>query len=234
MGTLLARAVLLRAQRILNDQTGVLWGFDELIGWLNEGQRQIVALRPDASSAVTSLTLVAGARQTMPVGSIRLLDIPNNLNGRACTYVSKSMLDSYNPAWRSDTASAVVKHWLYDDKLPTRFEVYPPQPNSGFGTVEMVRSVLPTDCTLDGVDGATTDSVIGLPDQYDSAMVDYTVYRGYSKDAAYTVRGGKADMAWTHFLQALGFQLATDRKFSPPNTAPPHIAEQQPSQGAFP
>lgn len=229
-----ARAVLLRAQRILNDQTGVLWGFDELIGWLNEGQRQVVMLRPDASSDVKDVTLVAGARQTMPEGSIRLLDIPNNLNGRACTYVSKSTLDSYNPSWRQDTASSIVKHWLYDDKVPTRFEVYPPQPTSGFGTIQMVRSVLPTDCTLQDVAGESVDSTIGLPDQYDAALTDYVVYRGYSKDAAYTVRGGKAEMAWNGFLQRLGFQLATDRKFSPPNTAPPHVIEQQPTQGAFP
>jgi hypothetical protein len=234
MGTLQARAVLLRAQRILNDQTAVLWGFDELVDWLNEGQRRVVSLRPDASSAVTSLTLVAGARQTMPTGSIRLLDIPNNLNGRACTYVNKSALDSYNPSWRSDTASAVVKHWTYDDKLPTRFEVYPPQPTSGFGTVEMVRSVLPTDCTLDAVNGASVDSVISLPDQYDAALIDYVVYRGYTKDAAYTVRGGKADQAWEKFLQGLGFQLTTDRRFSPANTSPPHAVDQQASQGAFP
>lgn len=234
MGTLIARTVLLKAQRILNDQTGVLWGLDELIAWFNEGQRRVVLLRPDSSSEIKEVTLQAGTRQNMPVGSIRLLDVRCNVDGRACTYIKRSSLDFFNSGWRTTTAGATVKHWLYDELVPHEFEVYPPQPASGFGTIEMVRSILPTDCTLAGVSGESVNSVIGLPDQYEAVLVDYTVYRGYSKDATYTVRGGKAEMAWNAFLQGLGIQLTTDRRFAPANTMPPHMSEQRPSQGAFP
>lgn len=233
MGTLQARSVLLKAQQILNDQTAVLWGFDELLSWLNEAQRRVVLLRPDASSEVTQVTLVAGTRQTMPAGSIRLLGCRRNVSGRVCTMIKRDHLDQFSPNWSLATADATVKHVIYDELVPDEFEVYPPQPTSGFGSIQIVRSVLPTDCTLDAVSGGSVDSVISLPDQYESPLVDYVVYRGYSKDAAYTVRGGKAEAAWNAFVQGLGNQLITDRKFAPANTRAPHVTDLQPSQGAI-
>lgn len=233
MGTLTARSVLLKAQQILNDQTAVLWGFDELLSWLNEGQRRVVLLRPDASSQVKQLTLVAGTRQTMPAGSIRLLGCRRNVGGRGCTMIKRDHLDQFSPNWALATADTTVKHVVYDELVPLEFEVYPPQPASGFGTIEIVRSVLPSDCTLDAVSGGSVDSAISLPDQYEAPLIDYVVYRAYSKDAAYTVRGGKADIAWNAFLQGLGIQLATDRRFAPANTRAPHVTDVQPSQGAI-
>lgn len=234
LGTINIWDTINRAATLLNDPNFVQWGVDELLDWINEGQRQIVLLRPDANSDVKQITLVAGVRQSMPVSSIRLLDILGNVNGRACTYVERSTMNSYDPTWRVTTADPTVIHWMYDERLPQEFQVYPPQPTSGFGKVEIVRSVMPTDCTAKDVDGGTSDSTIGIPDQYEPALVDYCVYRSYSKDAEYTVRGGKADLAWNHFLQTLGIQLQTDRRYGPRNNAPPHRSSQVPSQGASP
>lgn len=232
-GTLLARDVLKSAQRILNDQSNLTWTMDEMVSWLNAAQRSVVLLRPDASSDIKQITLGEGALQTLPDGSIRLLDVRCNVGGRACTYVEKSALDSYDPSWRTATPDSTVVHWLYDDRVPLRFEVYPPQPASGQGTIEISRSTCPTDCTLVNVNGESVDSVIGIPDIFEEALVDYCVYRCYSKDAEYTVRGGKAEMTYQSFLQRLGFQLTTDRRFSPRTNAPPLASQMQPAEGAF-
>lgn len=224
MGTLLARDTITKAQRLLHDLHGVNWPLDELLGWLNEGQIKIVHLRPDASSEVKAVLLVAGIQQSMPAQSIRLLGVRRNTNGRACSYIERSAMDAFNPDWVNATASPTVKHWMYDEQVPSVFDVYPPQPVSEQGSLDIVRSVLPVSCTLNGVSGGSVNSVIGVPDQYESSLVDYCVYRSYSKDAEYTVRGGKADQAWNHFLQGIGVQLATDKKHAPRNNAPPHMA----------
>ncbi len=234
IGSLQARAVILKAQTVLNDAQAASWGFDEMLNWLNLGQRQIVLLRPDASSEIANLDLAAGTTQTMPTGSVRLLDIECNVSGSACTYIEKSALDSYDRNWRIATADAAVIHWMYDERVPQNFEVYPPQPVSSRGAVKILRSTLPRDCTLENVNGGSVESVIGIPDQYEGALVDYCIYRAYSKDATYTVRGGKADQSYEKFLQSLGIQLTTDRRFGPKSNVPPTASQLQPTQGAFP
>jgi hypothetical protein len=234
IGTLQARAVISGAQTVLNDLQGVSWGFDELLRWLNAGQRQVVLLRPDASSELTIVDLDPGTTQSLPAGSMRLLDIDCNVNGSACTYLDKSAMDSFDRTWRTAAANAAVMHWMYDERAPQMFEVYPPQPLSQRGAVKILRSVLPPDCTLLNVSGGSEDSVIGIPDQYEGALIDYCVYRCYSKDAEYTVRGGKAEMAYEKFLQSLGIQLTTDRRFGPRANVPPQASQMQPTQGAFP
>lgn len=233
MGTLLARDVIKKAQRRLVDLNALSWPMDELLDFLNEAQRAVVVLRPDAKSDVVEYTLQAGTRQTLPAGSVRLLDVRCNVDGPSCTYVERSNMDSYSRSWRTATANAEVRHWMYDDRVPQEFDVYPPQPASSFGAVELVRSLLPTDCTLSGVNGGSVDSTIDVSDVFEMALQDYLVYRCYSKDSTYTAPGGKADQAYQKYLQGLGFGLTTDRKFNPRTNAPPHVSQQQPSEGAF-
>lgn len=229
-GTLLARDVLLKAQRILNDIQGVQWEFDELIDWLNAGQRQIILLRPDASSELKVMVLQPGTKQVVPVGTVRLLDVVRNANDRAITYTDRANLDDQIPNWHQATPNVVVRHWTYDDRIPETFFVYPPQPTSP-GSIEITRSVLPQNCTLDKVNGASEDSTIGIGDVFEGALIDYCVYRAYSKDASYTVRGGKADISWGRFTQSLGMQLQTDRRWAPGANTPPHRASPMTRRG---
>lgn len=49
MGTIIARTVIEKVQTILQDKTGVRWpAEDELLGWLNDGQREVVIFKPNA------------------------------------------------------------------------------------------------------------------------------------------------------------------------------------------
>lgn len=220
-GSLLARDVVLKAQRLLNDVHGTQWEFDELVDWLNEGQRQICILRPDASSSHIEVNLVPGTKQLTDSATLRVLDVVRNVGDRAITFTERQIMDDFNSSWHLSTPSPIVKHWMYDDRAPTVFYVFPPQPASP-GAIEMVVSVSPPDCTLADINGESVDSTIQISDVYESPLINFIVYRSYSKDATYTVRGGKADAAWDKFLQALGFQLSTDKKFGPYANSPPH------------
>ena len=232
-GTILGRAVVVKAQRVLNDLNAGNWPLDEVVDWLNEGQRRITLLRPDASSELKEMDLVAGTLQSVPAGTVRILDVTRNVGGRAITYIKRADLDAFDAGWHTGAANVIVKHWASDERLPERFWCYPPQPASP-GQIEILRSVLPANVTLDGVNGESVDSVIGISDIYEGPLIDFTVYRSFTKDATYTVRGGKADMAWNHFLQSLGIQLTTDRRWSSEVNTPPHqTAQQRLNTGAF-
>lgn len=62
---LLAQSIVQRAVQILQDTTSVRWPVDELVRWLNDGQREIVLHRPDSNSKVATGTLAVGTRQDL-------------------------------------------------------------------------------------------------------------------------------------------------------------------------
>jgi hypothetical protein len=76
---LTADDVLSRASEILLDETRILWPEAKLLAHLNDAQREIVNLRPDAGAQVDAVRLDTGVKQTLPTGSLRLLDMPRNL-----------------------------------------------------------------------------------------------------------------------------------------------------------
>ncbi|MDO8310527.1 MAG: hypothetical protein Q7T25_01160, partial [Sideroxyarcus sp.] len=112
--TISIASLLLRAGDLLQDVTNIRWTQDELLRWLNDGQRAIVLERPEATAVNTSVLLVAGTKQTLPALGLRLLDLPRNMGvggstpGRAIRLVQREVLDAQLPDWHSMTASVPV------------------------------------------------------------------------------------------------------------------------------
>lgn len=233
MGTILARHVLLKAQRIIQDKDGIRWPFDEMLGWLNTGQREIVLVRPDASSATLKWQLAAGTLQPIPSGALRLLDISRNMGadgntpGRVIRFIEREILDAQLPDWHASQANAAVLHWTLDEREPKSWFCYPPQPATGRGFVTGVVSKTPADCTLKDVANdssavGTQDSTISIDDIFEGPLIDYLRYRAYLKEAPYAGDGGKADQAYARFMGALGVKTETDKRFTARRSAPPH------------
>lgn len=245
MGTILASLVLNKAQIQIQDRTSVRWPMDELLGWLNSGQRQVVLVRPDACSATELHQLVAGTKQGLPVGSIRLLNVIRNqgadgdMPGRAIRFCQREILDSQLPDWHFANPNADVKHFLYDDVEPRTWYCFPPQPTSGIGQVLIVTSKTPTPCTIkdvpkeDGSGNGTVTTAIALDDIYENSLIDYVVFRAQLKDAEFA-RSDRAQLAWGMFMQGLGLRSQSDKAFAPVNNAPPRTNPNVPNPtGAF-
>lgn len=234
MGTILARSVVTKAERIIQDLDGVRWPYDEMLGWLNSGQREIVLLRPDASSRTVKFQLLEGTQQNAPATALRMLRVVRNLGsdgntpGRAIRLCEFEVLDSQIPDWHAPSrANATAIHWLYDEAEPKTFYVYPPQPSSGRGWINAVVSQSPADCTMKDVkndigETGTADSVISIDDIFEGPLIDYLRYRALSKETKYAGDGGKADQAYGKFLTALGVKTETDKRFTAKRAAPPH------------
>lgn len=230
------KSLLTRAGVILHDTTQVRWQDTELLGWLNDSQRELVLIRPDASIKNEDHNLSEGTKQTLPAGGIRLIDvIRNNTTStkNAVRVIDRNVLDAQQPAWHTSGANATVEHYMFDLRDPKHFYVYPAQP-AEVGTVELVYSSTPVDAVLsadavpavgsgDGTPGNDAaipaipegQTEITLDDIYANAMLDYILYRAYSKDADFAGNAQRALKHYEAFAASLGLKFQVDKLIDP-------------------
>lgn len=204
MSSILASAIVDKAEIVLQDTTNVRWPQAELLGWLNDGQRAIVLAKPDACTVTTVVPCSQGTKQSIGSGdtarAIMLLKVTRNMGadgntpGRAIRIVSSEILDAQNPDWHSDTEDDEVIHYTYDPRVPKQWYCFPP--NTGDGNVELTYSASPQDVAL--------GAAISVDDIFETALLDYILYRAYSKDAKYAGNQGRADTHGQAFALALG------------------------------
>lgn len=207
MPTLTAGYTIDKAELILQDTTNVRWTVAELLGWFNDGQREIVMLRPDANPQRVAHQTVAGTRQTIPATGYQLLNVVRNMGsdgttpGRAIRKVPMDQLDSTIPEWHTATASGTTLHYMFNPLEPKVFYVYPQ--SGGAHRVELIYSAAPADL-------ASVGDVQTLDDVYANALLDYVLYRAYTKD---NDSAGNAQRAVGHrqaFENTLGLKAQAD------------------------
>lgn len=212
MGTITTTVIATKCATILNDVTGVRWPLStELLMWINEGQRAVVLLKPDAGAKRIAVKLPSGARQALPSDCLLLMDITCNLGtdgvtpGRAVRLVSGEVIDAVMPGWRASTASDVARNYTYDPKYPKQFHVYPPAGGSGY--VEMVYSAMPADVGY--------GSPITIDDAYEIPLVEWVLYRALCKDAEHGETSAFLISHLNAFTQALTGKTASELNFNP-------------------
>ncbi len=212
-----AASVLRRVADVLQEKlSGVRWPADELVRWLNDGQREIAVHMPDATSTVTDFTCGAGSRQVLPPTGIKPLDVLHNSTGRKRVVrgADRDEIDAQVPGWRGMREATEAVHWWPDPDRPTEFEVYPPV---AAGTqVRLVYSQYPTPIT-EPVASANYDTVTGdltVRDVYANALVDYVIYRAFSKETEYADKQAAA-LHYGAFAQSIGLKVEADRSTRP-------------------
>lgn len=193
-----------RVGRLLSDPTHVRWPVDELVDYIDDAQRQVVLLVPDANSRTEQFQLEAGSRQTMPAGAIRLLRITRNLGangttpGRVVYPTLRGALDAEIPTWHTATGAS-VEHYIYDpDSNRKVFYVYP----SATGYVEIVYSTNPAKLTRP----ANMAQELELSEHYINPIIDWVLYRCWAKDAEYAGNTQRAQMHESSFYSQLGLK----------------------------
>lgn len=209
---LTAQNIVDRAETILQDTTNVRWQASELLQWLNDAQRQIVLLKPDANPTVSSMLLSSGSKQTIPSGGTQFIDLPRNMGaapgttpGNAITYIDRTILDEQQPSWHTATPTAVVQHYTFDGRNPKVFYVYPPSTGTAYAEIHYAAS--PSDLIL--------GDNLGLGDIYANPILDWILYRAYSKDADYAANEQRASGALKRFYEALGLKSTGEDQFDP-------------------
>lgn len=197
-----ASEIIESVETTLLDPSNQYWQPDELVSYINEAQRQIVNFKPEANAKVENVALEAGVRQSLPDLASQLIDVTRNTDGMAITAVDQRDLDRMMPAWPKAEASTEIEHYMYDDRSPTTFDVYPPAaPNT---RIEIVYSA-----TLEDV--IDTQGTLSLPRQYRSPIIEYVLYRAHSKDTQAAIPQ-RAQAHYQQFMQMLGQKTQSDRQ----------------------
>ena len=79
MPTTLASAIISKARILLQDSGAVRYSDSELLGWLNDGQREAATLKLDVYTKISNVTLVPGTRQSCPSDAVQFLDALRNM-----------------------------------------------------------------------------------------------------------------------------------------------------------
>jgi hypothetical protein len=203
---MLAGAVVDRSADLLNDADHVRWTVPEILRWITDGRRELVAMRPGAMLQRATMTLVAGSRQSLPAGAMTLQDIPRNANGRSVRLTERERLDEINPRWHAGRRSNEIRHFALDDRDPKTFWVEPP--SDGTAQIEIVTSVEPGDVTTEGTD-------LGLDSIYLSPMANYVVFRALSKDSDFGPGLAVAQTYYAMFVQQVNGKIEIDANWSP-------------------
>lgn len=230
MGTILASTIVKKSSVILRDEAGRRWRPSELLGWLNDGQREVGILKPDTSTVMQSIIMVAGSEQQIPASCVRLFDISHNAGADGTTVstpirlIEKEELDMLDPTWRTAGAANDVIHYVFDGRAPKSWHCYPPQLAGGRYVRAMVQ-INPTDCTILGVENdlgvvGVADTVIFLDDLYQTALVEYVISRAYDKNDE-NRDAQRSDMFYRRFLQRLGLRDRVEVSTDPNRNAPP-------------
>jgi hypothetical protein len=217
MSTVTARSILDRAWIVVQDtagSSGVRWPEAEMLSWVNDAQREIVLLHPQASVSTSSPVVPTGTRQSLAglslSSGIRVIDVIRNMSnagvpGRAIRLITREVLDAQRPSWHSETGSEII-HWMYDPRDTKSFYVYPALSSAAISAaakIELIYSSSPA--VLDDV----TDT-IAVDDVYANAILNYVLFRAYSKDAEYAQNVALSQAYYQLFMGALTAKTQID------------------------
>jgi len=238
MSTITGQTIATKVQKLLHDETAVRWTEAELVGWINSAQKEIVLYKPNSITSTLDYQLDPGTFQNVSAKAgfanvIQLLDVirstTGGANGKAVTNISREILDSTLPDWHSVTATAVPLHYIHNPLDPKNFYVYAlhyihnpldPKnfyvypPNTGAGSVQILVAVEPTDLVA-------LASNLSLDSIYESVVLDYVLYRAFSKDTEHTANMQRSAGHYNAFMSALKgkFQmenaLSADAQYAP-------------------
>lgn len=212
-----ALSILKRVVDQLMDATNVRWSAAELVRYLNDGQKEILIYRPDATGTTLTVNLAAGAKQMLPEGAFKLLDVVRNTGGTkaAVRKIDQKLLDAQLPEWYNGSTSTVVKHYMYDVRDPRVFYVYPPAAVGA--AIEVFYSVYPTAIAEPAVGAAytTVSGDISVNDFYSNALIDYVLFRAFAKDAEFGGNAARAQAHYAAFQNGVGVEASATAVVSP-------------------
>lgn len=205
-----AKDVLSRCAIILNDETSARWPLAELLGWLNDGVREISLQKPSAATETAQIDMTAGTKQALPGQYHSLVSVIRNVaSGMAITPASRDLIDRQIPGWHDARIVRPCKdvvHIIDDNTEPQTFYVVPG--NDGTGRIEVVaaRNVAPIVVPQQPEIIVSYSATVELNDIWQNALVDYILYRALSKDIAIPGVGDRAVAHYQQFAAAVGIK----------------------------
>lgn len=215
---------MMRSARItLNDSANVRWTLPELLIYINDGIREIAFAKPNAVSKTVEINLDQGTYQTHDF--LALIRVTRNLTageaapggragGTGITAIERHVLDASMPGWQDPTVypyAAQVDHIAQDMADPQAFYVVPG--NDGSGLIEAIVAKLPAEIPEPATGQTDINSygdVIQLQDVWGPTLLNYVLYRAFSKDAVEPGNAQRSASYYSMFASALGLKTQVE------------------------
>lgn len=179
----------------LNDQgtpSYVRWPQQTLLDYLNNALIQIGTFRADAFTSSTTLTLAAGAQQTLPAGFSFLKSLDYNASTSNCpgapiTEANMDLLRAFFKKPCGPTGGAAdyrVTSYSYDQRNPHVYYVSPPVPDDAVGLQVTATVVSPAPQYVFA--DIATNIAVAIDQKYENAINAWMLYEAYSIDTEST------------------------------------------------
>lgn len=222
MATVKVVDLISRARTLLQDTTSVRWALTELQSALNEAYRETLIFRPDSNTLTGTFTCAAGPRQVLTTGfanATRLVAVVRNVaatsNKYATHLIDRRVLDGQRRGWYTETPSVSVEQYMFDARQPREFLVYPPA--TTLAQLEVLYAQVPTPHTLttEQLGNSATAEVIRIDDTFANALLDYILYRAYTKDSEQQGNAARAVAHYQAFQNSLGVSAQVNAASQP-------------------
>lgn len=211
MATVKVVDLIARAKTILQDEDSVRWTLSELQWWLNDGYRETLIFRPDSNTLTGEFTCAAGPRQVLTTvfpNATRLVSVLRNTaatsNKYAVRLVDRRVLDDQRKGWYTETPTVSVEEYMFDARQPKEFLVYPPATAASKLEVSYAQVPTPHALTDAQLGNLSTAETIRIDDTFANSLLDYMLYRAYTKDAEQQGNAARAVAHYQAFQSSLG------------------------------
>ena len=227
-----------KARKVLQDEDGIRWPLPELRLWLNDALREIALFKPSAVSRSVVMPLTRGTFQKIDPTFSRVLRATRNIKsfdpdnsgapregGRIVRTVDREIMDTYYPDWHDERVQRFAKDVqsvIFDQIEPTAFYVYPGNDGTGFLEVTLARIPADVPAPTNAANELTSyPGAVDIDAIYANALLDYVLYRAYSKDADFAGNAQRAAAHYSQFSSAIGASIGTDKSRNPNVRAAP-------------
>lgn len=202
----------------LGDSTKEFWTDPELLDYLNEGRNALYLAVPRIYEITETVTLVEGARQTLPNASKRLFGLIENVTAqskRLITPINRETLTRLRPGWRGEDASDEILHFSYVETEPTVYETYPP---AMAGTEVRISYAKPPAKLAMTVAPALPTTPLTEEAELADALIHYVLFKAFAKQSDTSPDAGQRSQAALQMFTTMVSAEDASKMNSSPNT----------------
>jgi len=194
-----AEEIIHKVSATLLDEGMTSWTIEELFDSLNTAVREVARRDPSAYMVTETITLSSGTKQQFPAAATGPVTVSRNMGiggiapGKAPFITLLDVLDKTFPQWGNVPAAAEVQLYAYSRSDKNTFYVYPPQPSTGRGTLEVA---YPSEPPV----AKNLNEKLVINSSYEGALVDYILYRSFMKESENQASIAKASGFFNAFL----------------------------------
>lgn len=196
------------------------WTLQDLVRYANDGALDMLVKRPDLFNLDIDHPLVAGVKQTLPELGTKLIGITHNTVGDQLpvSLIQRTLLDAQMPGWRRELPTIEIQHFMYDERQPKVFEVYPPAKLGARLQIEF--AAIPVDMPIpaEGTQLAAIAGDINVPEPQSIALQHYITARCYAEGSE-AGNLGHAQAFFSLYASDLGVEIQATKAVAPTATS---------------